>query len=112
MNLDYLYQIADDNEEFVVELLVVLRKNLIELPIAMQQAFDAQQWQELRNTAHKFKSCVAYIGIQDFNRALISLELSEENGPSPHQIKDELRTVCHYSKQILAEIEQLLVKYH
>jgi HPt (histidine-containing phosphotransfer) domain-containing protein len=112
MNLDYLYQIADNNEEFVAELLAVLRKNLIEFPIAMQQAFDRQQWDDLRNTAHKFKSCIAYAGIQEFNQALILLELSEDQALTPLQIKENLQKVCHYSKQMLAEIDQLLVKYN
>lgn len=112
MNLNYLYQVADNNEEFIAELLSVLRKNLVEFPVAMQQAFDTLQWSDLRNTAHKFKSCVAYAGIQDFNQALIHLELSEENGLTPEQIKDNLQTVCRYSEQMLAEIDQLLVKYN
>ncbi|WP_250631624.1 Hpt domain-containing protein [Rhodoflexus caldus] len=112
MNLDYLYQVADNNEAFIAELLSVLRKNLVEFPVAMQQAFDTQQWEDLRNIAHKFKSCVAYAGIKEFNHALIALELSEENNLTPAQIQSNLQVVCQFAKQMLAEIDQLLVKYH
>lgn len=110
MNLDYLYQVADNNEEFVAELLAVLKKNLTEFPPAMRHAFEARKWNELRNIAHKFKSCVAYTGVQEFNQALICLELSEENNLSPAQIEENLQTVYRYAAQMLAEIEQLSVK--
>lgn len=110
MNLDYLYQVADNNEAFVAELLAVLKKNLAEFPPAMQQAFVGQQWAELRNIAHKFKSCVAYAGVEDFNKALINLELSEENGLTIAQIAENLQKVYRYSEQMLAEIEKISVK--
>ncbi|MCS7018781.1 MAG: Hpt domain-containing protein [Cytophagales bacterium] len=111
MNVDYLYQVADNDEGFIVELLAVLKKNLLEFPPAMQQAFSNQRWEELSNIAHKFKSCVAYAGIQDFNQALVELELIKEHHLSLTQIAEKLQKVFRYSEQMLAEIEQLLVKY-
>jgi HPt (histidine-containing phosphotransfer) domain-containing protein len=110
IDLSYIYHVADNNREFVLDLLGALKKNLEDFPTQMRKDFDANNWAALRATAHKFKSSVSYSGMEALIEALIKLETLADAESNESQTVDSLRTVFRSAAvmhaTVLAEIEQ------
>lgn len=108
IDLSYVEDIADGNEEFVQQLLGVLKKNLQEFPAKMQAEFAQADWHALRETAHKFKSCTAYMGVEKFNKLLLDIELSQENGIGAEELDAWVKTIQFYAKDLEKQVSQIM----
>ncbi|MCS6967046.1 MAG: Hpt domain-containing protein [Cytophagales bacterium] len=107
ITLDYLYQIAGNDSTILNELFSTLRKNLLELPPEIQLAAQQQQWEQLRNAAHKLKSCVAYIGASELHQILVEIEHNSSNSFSPIELEEKVKQVNDWANQILAELNKI-----
>ncbi len=110
IDLSYIYHVADNNREFVLDLLGALKRNLEDFPPQMREDYNAKNWAALRATAHKFKSSVSYSGMKELIEALIKLETFADAESSESQTVELLRTVFRSTAAmhatVLAEIEQ------
>ena len=74
INLSYLKRISEGNDNFVIEMIEMF---LNKTPIAleqMNQCFLKQNWKELRNIIHRIKPSFAYVGMQEIQTKLTSIE--------------------------------------
>ena len=108
IDLSYVEDIADGNEEFVQQLLAVLKKNLQEFPAKMRLEFLQTDWHALRETAHKFKSCTAYMGVEKFNQLLLDIELSHENGIKTEELDTWVKTIQLYAEDLEKQVSQIM----
>lgn len=76
INLSYLESIADGDREIIKELIVIFLEQIPEFTEGMQSAFEKEDWRMLAGLAHKAKSSVLSIGMNDLgNIDLKNLEL-------------------------------------
>ncbi|TAD99127.1 MAG: Hpt domain-containing protein [Bacteroidetes bacterium] len=108
IDLTYVYDIANGNQAFVLKLLGILQKNLRDFPIQMTQEFEKKDWHSLRETAHKFKSCTAYTGVENFNHTLKEIEISAEENRLPEEIHKLLLLINEYSLVLNTQVSQII----
>ncbi len=108
IDLSYVEDIADGNEDFVQQLLTVLKKNLQEFPAKMRNEFDKADWYALRETAHKFKSCTAYMGVEKFNQLLLDIELSQENEVEKDELDAWVKNIQLYAENLEKQVSQII----
>lgn len=76
INLSYLESIADGDREIIKELIVIFLEQIPEFTEGMQSAFEKEDWRVLAGLAHKAKSSVLSMGMNDLgNIDLKNLEL-------------------------------------
>jgi len=108
LDLSHFYDIAEGNEDFVKKLLLILQKNLNEYPPQMQSLFDKKSMLALRELAHKFKSCIAYTGADEFNKLLVDIETSEVDNLSEVQIGLLVRKASEQAQLLAKEVANLI----
>lgn len=100
-----LYDMTGGDAQIVSNLLVVIKKNLLEIPTEIEQLSIENNIVELCKKAHKFKSSIAYLGYDAFSDVLSQLELAIEENRSTADIQTLVEDVKKYATITLQEIE-------
>jgi len=79
-DLTYLKNMADGNEDIVLDLIHIFIDQVDEFRDGMQKGLIEKDWQMLSKVAHKAKSSVAVMGMKDMADQLKNLELNSMNG--------------------------------
>ncbi|MCC5944634.1 MAG: Hpt domain-containing protein [Bernardetiaceae bacterium] len=106
LDLTAIYEIVDGEQDMVVNLLQILKKNLKDYPAQMQQELAEGDLTNLRKTAHKFKSCTAYTGLHEFNQTLSDIESSHEENLAISEIEVMVQKIAEASKIIAVQVDK------
>jgi HPt (histidine-containing phosphotransfer) domain-containing protein len=74
INLSYLKKIAEGNDAFVIEMIEMFLNRTPQALEQMNECFQKQNWEELRKIVHRIKPSFAYVGMQDIQSKLASIE--------------------------------------
>jgi HPt (histidine-containing phosphotransfer) domain-containing protein len=106
IDLSYIYDVADNDRDSVLELLQALQKNLEDYPTQLRADFTQGRWEAVRAVAHKFKSSIAHSNVPDFADALESLAHDPTLPiPSP-QAEDLMRTVFRWASTMHRTVQE------
>ena len=97
--------IAGGNPDFIRNLLGVLVKNLQEFPGLLAKLQQEQNYPELAEQAHKFKSGISYIDCAPFTECLMRLETSQERELPPERIAQLIVQATDYSARVMPSVE-------
>ncbi len=108
INLNYLKQVADGNENFIIEMIEMFLNNTPDALKEMNTCLETKDWVRLKQIAHRIKPSFAYIGLPDTQKTLAEIEkLSEETQEAPKvaELMSEVDTVC---KSAFSQLEETL----
>ncbi|GAB4332361.1 MAG: hypothetical protein OHK0038_07990 [Flammeovirgaceae bacterium] len=108
LNFRYIYEVSGYNRDFTLNLLKVINKGLNEYPKKMQIFLESKDFLQLRETAHKFKSSIAYLYFDEFDRILDAIECSEENHLKEEEISKLVKKAIEYSSYTKKSIDEEL----
>jgi HPt (histidine-containing phosphotransfer) domain-containing protein len=74
INLTYLKQISGDNHEFFIEMIETFLNLTPDALDKMNECIQKQNWEELKNIAHRIKPSYAYLGLKDVQTTLTKIE--------------------------------------
>ena len=74
INLTYLKQISGDNQSFYIEMIETFLSLTPEALEKMNECIHKQNWEELKNIAHRIKPSYAYLGLKDVQTTLTKIE--------------------------------------
>lgn len=97
LNFSYIHDIAGGQTEPFLNLLKIVSKNLNEYPPKLKDAFEREDWLSLKELAHKYKSCTAYLNFPELNEKLVDLEFAKENELGKGEVNAILDQVVEYS---------------
>jgi HPt (histidine-containing phosphotransfer) domain-containing protein len=109
IDLTYLKQIADGNDAFIIEMLEMFLNKTPQALEEMNTYFKEQNWQELRQIAHRIKPSFTYIGLPDIQKTLSEIErMTIETPQEPQIVNDLLVRVDQVSCSIFSQLQQEL----
>ena len=109
IDLSYIEDIVEDNPEMLVTLLEMLLDNIKEYPEKMASEFHSEDFYQLKETAHKFKSCTAYTGLVEFNEVLTEIERSDEWNLTNTEVEEKVNFIQAAAKKVQAQVEEKLI---
>jgi len=107
VDLTYLLSITDGNKELFLEIIDIFVIQVEEIWIEMQVLFDKQEFELVGNLAHKAKSSVAIMGMENMAGDLKKLELfchEKVNLEMCQSIIINFKTEC---LQVIQELEAI-----
>ncbi len=99
IDLTYLNEVSDGDEQLKRELIDIVVGQLPEFYDLMQSSLAQKQWDELASVAHKAKSSIASIGMQDLAVAMKRLEMLGKSFYLEKADEND-RHVADYQRQI------------
>jgi len=103
-NLEYLEEISEGDQEFSVTMISYFVENTPKVLSALKENFHNQEWDEIRQIAHKLKPQVIYMGIQQIADDVEQVEQHANQRENLDQIWPKVQNI---EKICLMAIEQL-----
>jgi HPt (histidine-containing phosphotransfer) domain-containing protein len=105
-DLTYLKNMGGGNIAFVKEMIHIFEEQIAELKNDMETAMKMQNWGALGKLAHKAKSSVAVMGMNDLTNQLKSLELWANEGKEIGKYKDIVDQFIKESEEAIVELNK------
>jgi HPt (histidine-containing phosphotransfer) domain-containing protein len=80
IDLSLLYEIADGNNEFIIESIDMFMQGTPELLRAIDTAISGNDWVTVSSSAHKLKSNLGYFGMPVCHAVIQEVELMAKGG--------------------------------
>ncbi|HYW95748.1 MAG TPA: Hpt domain-containing protein [Bacteroidales bacterium] len=96
-DLSYLRSMSGDSVELIQEMIDIFTEQVEEFKVELQAYLDRKDYEALGKLAHKAKSSVAIMGMDDLAKDLKELELLAKNGEKQEKYKvyiDRFKTDC------------------
>jgi signal transduction histidine kinase/HPt (histidine-containing phosphotransfer) domain-containing protein len=95
INLTYLKQVAGDNQEFIIQMIEMFLQKTPEGLQEMEKKFKEQNWEDVRNIAHRLKPTYTYVGLGEIHKILAQIEKccqAKENIDTVPQLMQKVET--------------------
>ena len=103
--LDYLKEISDGDNDFILDMLNDFIHNTPETLIEIDTYVSSLNWNELHKTVHKFVSTFDFIGATTVIEQLRKIESFAKNNTNVDQIPVLVSNIKDYSDKIIKEIK-------
>lgn len=90
INLDYLKESANGNEDFIKEILQIYSTQIREVHEEMLILLNQKNWEQLAKTTHKMRGSIQIIGLVDLAEELKTFENKLETEPDSLDIKERV----------------------
>jgi HPt (histidine-containing phosphotransfer) domain-containing protein len=109
-DLSYLRQLMDNNAEIVLEVLAIFKsevpKDIQHLELNMQQ----KEWEQLSKTAHKLKSSVGNLGLNQLRDIFLYIEQNGKEKTNIDQLPEYVNKAVKGIQQLFIDIEDEIKK--
>jgi len=108
INLDYLESVAGGDKDTIKELYVLFKDQVKEIAEEMKKLLDLKDFYNLGLLAHKAKSSVAILGMEELAALLKKFELQAKNSEEPEKYSFYIDQYRHNTAQAVKEMEDYL----
>jgi signal transduction histidine kinase/DNA-binding response OmpR family regulator/HPt (histidine-containing phosphotransfer) domain-containing protein len=109
INLNYLKQIADGNDEFIIEMIEMFLNKTPQALEEMSTHYKESNWEALKQIAHRIKPSFAYIGLSGTQQVLSEIEKLSEEADQPEKVGELMNSVDEVCKSAFSQLQQELV---
>ncbi|MFN3343025.1 MAG: response regulator [Flavobacteriales bacterium] len=111
IDLEHLQELTKDNKDRILKYITIFLSNLPdELEILKQHAVK-KDYQSIRESLHKIKGIIAYMGIKSLTRLFASSEYTKLESLSDQELKDffkKIETTCYQAIEELKIVQKEL----
>jgi HPt (histidine-containing phosphotransfer) domain-containing protein len=108
INTEYLEMVAGGDEDLLVELINMFRDQVAEFNSEMKILFREKNYYALGSLAHKAKSSVAIMGMDNLANMLKNFELQAKDGRSTEKYASYISRFESDTKSALEELDTLI----
>lgn len=106
---DYLEMVASGDSKLVKELVVMFREQVEEIYSEMKSLLSEKNYNALGLLAHKAKSSVAIMGMDELAEILKNFELQAKEGKNPEEYESYIARFGDDTKSAMAELDTLII---
>ncbi|NMC41922.1 MAG: Hpt domain-containing protein [Bacteroidales bacterium] len=108
INLQYIESVAGGDKETIKELYVLFKDQVKEIAGEMKRLHDSKDFYNLGLLAHKAKSSVAIMGMEELAALLKRFELQAKNSEEPEKYSFYIDQYRHDTAGAVEELEDYL----
>jgi len=107
INLSYLNEISNGNNNFMLELIELLFEQLPEYQIKMNEYYNQKDWNNLGRIAHKAKSAIIMVGMEELALELKKLEENAKEGKNIGDYQEIIVKFVNISNAAIKELQEV-----
>lgn len=108
INLEYLESVTSGDKDTIKELYVLFKDQVKEIAGEMKRLLGIKDYSNLGLLAHKAKSSVAILGMEDLASMLKTFELQAKNNEEPGKYSGYIEKYEHDTAEAVRELEDYL----
>ncbi|WP_066510429.1 response regulator [Rufibacter sp. DG15C] len=105
INLSYLEQFADGNTQFMLEIIEIFISQTPGQLEEMQEAASKSDWTEVRALAHKMKSSLALIGVEEIQELNSQIEHSALHRVHTNELESLIAELAHLTHNVIQQLQ-------
>jgi HPt (histidine-containing phosphotransfer) domain-containing protein len=106
-DFSYLYEVADNDEAFVTEMIQLFLVNVPESLDTIEKTFSSNQADELKRELHKLKSSLALLGINEGLQLIASLNTSLVSDADVSKNRDTIHALLSLCEKVLHQLKAI-----
>ncbi len=109
LNFQYLEDVAKGRSDFLVKLLLKLKDNASKLPKEINNCIENKNYIHASELAHKLKSSVNFLGIEELNQALIFIESTKDmpvNSVEENELIEKAALILELCNQVCSLVAE------
>jgi len=110
INTEYLYSVSGGDPDITREIISMFKSQSIEIHSEMEARFSQKDYQYLGHLAHKAKSSVAIMGMNDMATMLKTFELQAKEGKEPELYESYIQRFKTETDKAVSELEDYVNK--
>ncbi|HDZ41700.1 MAG TPA: hypothetical protein ENH59_08495 [Bacteroidetes bacterium] len=110
VNVGYIEEVCDKSPELIREMIDIFRDQVMEFSDEMEKLFSEDRYYDLGMLAHKAKSSVTIMGMDDLAGELKELELNAKEGIKTETYKNCISSFVNQTGEALKELDTYLEK--
>ena len=110
INLSYLNEISNGNTDFINELIDMFFLQVPEYQKLLQEYFEKKDWHSLGRTAHKAKSAILMMGMNNLSRDLKNLEENAKDAKNINEYSEIIAKFVRDSNTAIKELKEIQKK--
>jgi HPt (histidine-containing phosphotransfer) domain-containing protein len=107
INTEYLDSVSGGDPDIICELVSLFREQVAEISEEMRLLFEAKNYKLLGLLAHKAKSSVSIMGMNDLAAMLKAFELQAREEKEPHLYESYIERFRMEANEAITELEDL-----
>jgi HPt (histidine-containing phosphotransfer) domain-containing protein len=108
INTEYLESVSGGDKEIVVDLITLFRDQIVEITGEMRSFYSKQDYYSLGMLAHKAKSSIAIMGMNDLATMLKTFELESKDGKNRENYESYINRYESESNEAVSELEHYI----
>jgi HPt (histidine-containing phosphotransfer) domain-containing protein len=108
INTEYLESVSGGDPDIICELVNLFREQSAEISGEMRSLLSAKNYKALGLLAHKAKSSVSIMGMEDLAAMLKTFELQARDEKEPHLYESYIVRFQTETREAIAELEDLV----
>ena len=96
---------SDENDSFIKDFITLFLQNAPESIQALQQHLKKEEWEQMRQVAHKIKPSFNYLGLKNLHQAAASIEEYTKQETKHHEIPGLIDLIVKTTKVAFKELE-------
>ncbi len=105
INVDYIEEVCDNASELIREMAEIFRDQVDEFGTELKELHDNKKYYELGLLAHKAKSSIAIMGMDDMAHKLKELELNAKEGIKPETYPALIEEFSRQTEEAMKELD-------
>ncbi len=110
INLDYLHSMSGGMNELIIEMIDLFRDQIPEFLERMKKALNDKNWSELSEAAHKAKSSINIMGMDDLGNELNELEMKAKEAKATDTYSETVSRFEKVTNEALVELDEIVKK--
>jgi len=111
INSEYLDSVTGDDPQMINEIVILFKDQVREIHNEMKVLLEKKDFLKLGMLAHKAKSSVAIMGMNELATILKTLELSAKDGKNPELYESYITKFGEDTRSAISELEDLVNKH-
>lgn len=107
IDLSYLNEISDGNNELIVDLVNLFFVQIPEYQNSLNDLYNKKDWYNLGRIAHKAKSAILMVGMKDLAAELKKLEENAKEEKNIHEYKEIIVKFVRDSNTAIKELQEI-----
>ncbi len=107
INLSYLESISNGDNHFILELIDMFFEQVPEYQKRLQLLYQKKDWYNLGRTAHKARSAILMVGMENLASELKKLEENAKVEKNIHEYQEIITKFVDYSNIAIKELNQI-----
>ncbi len=107
INLDYLNEISEGNNDLIQDLIEMFFEQIPDYQKSLNLFYNQKDWNNLGKTAHKAKSAILMVGMNDLAQELKKLEENAKEGKNIHEYQEIIAKFVRESDIALKDLIKL-----